>query len=70
MEKKNGASIIRLTGMFREAQEVHLDAPSALKIRGRFKNATSVTLRAIGAFFYFLPDSQFCGLWGGFQHSH
>ena len=45
---------------------MHLDAPSALKMGGRFKNATPVTLCAFGAIF--LIDSQtlkFCGIGGG-----
>jgi hypothetical protein len=49
--EKNGASIIRLTRIFKEAREMHLDAASALKIGGRFKNTTPVTLRAFGAIF-------------------
>jgi hypothetical protein len=57
--------------MFKEAQKVHLDAPSALKIGGRFKIATLVTVRAFGAIFLiFCLILSFCGLGGGFQHPH
>ncbi len=44
---------------------MHLDAPSALKMGGRFKNATPVASCAFGAIF--LIDSQmlkFCGIRG------
>ncbi len=44
--------------MFKEAREVHLNAPSALKIGGRLKHATPVTLCAFKAIFDILPDSQ------------
>ncbi len=45
---------------------MHLDAPSALKMGGRFKNATPVASCAFGAIF--LIDSQmlkFCEIGGG-----
>ena len=39
---------------------MHLNAPSALKVGGRFENTTPVTLSAFEAIFFdFLPDSQF-----------
>ena len=37
--------------MFKEVREGHLNAPSALKIGGRFKHATPVTLCAFKAIF-------------------
>ena len=58
MEKKNGASIIRLTRIFKEAREMHLDAASALKIGGRFKNTTPVTESASVQFFRGILDSM------------
>jgi hypothetical protein len=45
---------------------VHLDAPSALKIKERFKNATPVTSRAFRAIFqYFARFSIFVECGGG-----
>ena len=49
----------------KEAWEVHLDASSALKIGGRFKNAAPVTLRAFGAFVFIFSLILKLVEWGG-----
>jgi hypothetical protein len=57
--------------MFQEAREVHLNAPSAVKIGGRFKHATLVTLCAFKAFsLMFCLIHNFCQMGGSFQHPH
>ncbi len=63
------ASFKRLTGIFKVARLVHLNAPSALKIGGRFKNATPVTLSAFEAFFLiFCLIHNFCRMGWSFRH--
>jgi hypothetical protein len=43
---------------------MHLCAPSALKMGGRFKNTTPVASCALGAFFYIFSDAEILWNWG------
>ncbi len=61
---------MRLTRIFQETREVIFDAPSALTMGGRFKNATLVTACAFVAIYsIFCINLDFGGMGGGLiQH--
>ncbi len=63
-----GVKTMRLTRTLKETRQIILDTPSALRMGGRFKNATPVTVCAfVAMFLVFCIDLDFGGMSKGLR---